>query len=89
MSCCIASVGIEGVDPSAMQAYLWEEHQILTARGYYGGEDYSMRWVRVSPNLYTTLPDLDYFCDVMEETAENGLPEPYRSIEPDLSRFQR
>ena len=89
MSCCIASVGIEGVDPSALQNYLWEEHQILTARGYYGGEDYSMRWNRVSPNLYTTLPDLDYYCDVMEETAENGLPEPYRSIEPDRTRFQR
>ena len=48
-----------------------------------------MRWNRVSPNLYTTLPDLDYYCDVMEETAENGLPEPYRSIEPDRTRFQR
>lgn len=88
MSCCIAAVGIEGVDPSAMQDYLWEEEQILTSRGYYEGEGNSLHWVRVSPNLYTQLPELDYFCDVMEQLAERGLPEPYRSYEPDPRRFR-
>jgi isopenicillin-N epimerase len=88
MSCCIAAVGIEGVDPSAMRDYLWEEHQILTSRGYYEGEGNNLHWVRVSPNLYTQLPELDYFCDVMERLAESGLPEPYKSYEPNPRRFR-
>jgi len=88
MSCCIASVGIKNVDPSAMQDYLWEEHQILTSRGFYEGESNELQWVRVSPNLYTPLSDLDYFCEVMEDAAESGIPEPYRSYEPDPRRFR-
>lgn len=87
MSCGIGVVGVEGVDPRAMSEYLWEEHQILTSRGYYEGEDRSLQWVRVTPNLYTMLSELDYFCEVMEDVAKNGLPEPYRSYEPDFSRF--
>ena len=89
MSCCIAGVGIEGVDPSAMRDYLWEEHQILTSRGRYDRDDSSRQWVRISSNLYTTLPELDYFCDVMEDLAENGLPEPYSNYEPDPDLFRR
>ena len=89
MSCCIAGVGIQGVDPSAMREYLWEEHQIQTSRGRYMGEDYSQQWVRITPNLYTTLSELDYFCDVMEELASNGLPEPYASYRPDPRMFRR
>ncbi len=88
MSCCIASVGIKNVDPSAMQDYLWEEHQILTSSGFYEGEGNELQWVRVSPNLYTPLSDLDYFCEVMEDAAESGIPEPYRSYEPDPRRFR-
>ena len=83
----IGVVGIEGVDPRALHDYLWEERRILTSRGYYEGEDRSMQWVRVSSNLYTTLPELDYFCDVMEDVAKNGLPEPYKSYKPDFSRM--
>jgi len=36
--------------------------------------------LRTSPNLYTTLRELDYFCDVMGEVAIKGLPEPYKSM---------
>ncbi len=83
MSCCIAGVGIEGVDPTAMRDFLWEEHQIQTSRGRYDREDPNRQWVRISSNLYTTLPELDYFCEVMQDLANNGLPEPYSSYEPD------
>lgn len=83
MSCCIAGVGIDGADPTGMRDYLWKEHQVQTSRGRYDREDPSRRWVRITPNLYTTLPELDYFCDVMEDVAKNGLPEPYASYELD------
>jgi len=82
MSCCIAGVGIDGVDPTGMRDYLWDEHQIQTSRGRYDRTDSSRRWVRISSNLYTTLPELDYFCDVMEDVASKGLPEPYSGYGP-------
>lgn len=84
MSCCIAGVGIEGVDPTGMRDYLWNEHQIRTSRGRYDREDPSRQWVRITPNLYTTLPELDYFCEVMEDVASNGLPEPYSRYAPSM-----
>ena len=89
MSCCIAGVGIEGVDPTGMRDYLWDEHQIQTSRGRYDREDTGRTWVRITPNLYTTLPELDYFCDVMEEVADNGLPEPYSEYAFDPSTMRR
>ena len=87
-SCGIAAVGIDDVDPTALHDYLWDEHRIQTSRGYYEGGG-QMRFLRISPNLYTTLNELDYFGDVMEEVARVGLPEPYRSFEPDPGRFLR
>ncbi len=89
MSCCIAGVGIEGVDPTGMRDYLWDEHQIQTSRGRYDREDPGRQWVRITPNLYTTLSELDYFCDVMEEVADDGLPEPYSEYEFDPSIMRR
>ena len=89
MSCCIAGVGIEGADPTGMRDYLWNEHQIRTSRGRYDREDASRQWVRITPNLYTTLPELEFFCEVMEDVADNGLPEPYSSYEFDPARMRR
>jgi hypothetical protein len=30
--------------------------------------------LRVTPNLFSTLEELDYFCEVMEHVAKKGLP---------------
>ena len=30
--------------------------------------------LRVSPNVYTMLPELDRFCDAVENVIKNGLP---------------
>jgi len=30
--------------------------------------------IRITPNLYTTLDELNRFCDVMAVIAKNGLP---------------
>ncbi|MXX02796.1 MAG: aminotransferase class V-fold PLP-dependent enzyme [Gemmatimonadetes bacterium] len=89
MSCCIAGVGIEGADPTGIRDYLWNEHQIRTSRGRYDREDTGRTWVRITPNLYTTLSELDYFGDVMEEVADNGLPDPYSEYTFDPSIMRR
>lgn len=72
MSCAIATVQVDGVDTQELSDHLWNEHHIIVApirRDDFTG-------IRVTPNLYTTLDELDYFCDVMEEIATRGLPEP-------------
>jgi selenocysteine lyase/cysteine desulfurase len=71
MSCAIATVDIEGADPSALLDHLWEEHRIRVANPTPRAEN--IRGVRVSPGLQTTLGELNVFCDVMEGIAENGL----------------
>jgi len=77
MSCGIATVGIEGVHPVALRDYLWNEHRIQTARIFRGE---LIQGLRISPNVYTTLSELDRFSEHMEHVARNGLPEPYKSM---------
>jgi selenocysteine lyase/cysteine desulfurase len=83
MSCGILTVGIDGVPGYALDKYLWEMHRIRTAdivREFPNEGD--MNGLRITPNLYTTLKELDRFCEVMEYVAANGLPEPYASMKP-------
>lgn len=75
-SCGIATVGIEGVHPVPLRDYLWEEHHIQTAR--IERDDFIMG-LRISPNVYTTLSELDAFCEQMAHVAQNGLPDRYHN----------
>jgi selenocysteine lyase/cysteine desulfurase len=70
MSCAIATVEIVGVDTRALGEYLWNEHRILVAPIMHD----EFKGLRVTPNLYSTLEELDYFCEVMEHVAKKGLP---------------
>ena len=36
----------------------------------------SFKGIRITPNVYTTLGELDRFCEVMETIARQGLPKP-------------
>jgi isopenicillin-N epimerase len=69
-SCAIANVNIEGVDPTAIGSYLFNKHRIFTTPIVH--EEF--RGIRITPNVYTTLGELDRFCNVMESIARNGLP---------------
>lgn len=71
-SCGIGNVEIEGVDPSALSSYLMGKHKIFTVPILH--EEF--RGVRITPNVYTTLWELDRFCEVMEHIARKGLPLP-------------
>ena len=70
MSCAIANVELQGTEPSAMQAYFWDKHKIIVVAINHK----EFRGLRVTPNIYTTLDELDYFCDVFEHIAKTGLP---------------
>jgi isopenicillin-N epimerase len=69
-SCAIANVDIEGVNPSAIGSYLFDKHRIFTTPIIH--EEF--QGLRITPNVYTTLGELDRFCNLMELIAKKGLP---------------
>lgn len=69
-SCAIANVKVEGVDPTAIGSYLFAKHRIFTTPIVH--EEF--KGIRITPNVYTTLGELDRFCGLMERIATKGLP---------------
>lgn len=69
-SCAIANVNIAGVDPSAIGSYLFNKHRIFTTPIVH--EEF--KGIRITPNVYTTLGELDRFCNLMDDIARKGLP---------------
>jgi selenocysteine lyase/cysteine desulfurase len=68
--CAIANVQVEGLDPLKIGSYLFDKHRIFTTPIVH--EEF--QGLRITPNLYTTLPELDRFCGVMANIARKGLP---------------
>ena len=69
-ACGIANVEIEGVDPTDLRDYLWDEHRIIVVSINHA----EFQGIRVSPSVYTTLAEIDRFVDVMDNVAKKGLP---------------
>ncbi len=69
-SCGIGLVHVEGVDTGKLQAYLWDKHRIMTTPIVHA----EFNGLRVTPNVYTTLPEIDVFAEKMEEVLKKGLP---------------
>jgi selenocysteine lyase/cysteine desulfurase len=69
-SCGIALVEIDGIDPGQITSYLMSHHKIFTVAITH--EEY--KGLRITPNVYTTLSELDRFCEVVEHIATKGLP---------------
>jgi len=69
-SCGIANVEIKGVEPAALTQYLMSQHKIFVVPINHA----EFRGIRVTPNVYTTLYELDRFCEAMTTVAKKGLP---------------
>ncbi|HEY8227906.1 MAG TPA: aminotransferase class V-fold PLP-dependent enzyme [Pyrinomonadaceae bacterium] len=69
-SCAIANVNIAGVDPTAIGNYLFSKHRVFTTPIIHD----EFKGIRITPNVYTTLGELDRFCELMETIARKGLP---------------
>jgi len=67
----IGTVGIVGVPPGKIAPHLWNTRRIIVTPIVH--EEYE--GLRVTPNVYTTLEEVDTFAAAMEEIAEKGLPE--------------
>jgi len=68
LSCAIGTVGIEGLAPGQITSKLWEKWRIIatpiTVANEYQG-------IRVTPNVYTTLEEIDTFAGAMETIARS------------------
>ncbi len=68
-SCAIGFVSIDGIDPVKLVGYLFNKHRIWTTVVVTPGE---YQGLRVTPNVYTTLEEIDTFADVMEMVIKRG-----------------
>jgi selenocysteine lyase/cysteine desulfurase len=69
-SCGIGLIHVDGVDTGKLQAHLWEKHRIMTTPIVHA----EFNGLRVTPNVYTTLPEVDIFAGKIEEVLRKGLP---------------
>jgi selenocysteine lyase/cysteine desulfurase len=69
-ACGIATVEIDGIEPGALNDWLWQEHRIITTPITHD----EFRGLRISPSVYTTLEELERFAEAMEHVADHGLP---------------
>jgi len=69
-ACGIATVQCEGIDTLALNEWLWSRHRIISV----GIKHDEFEGLRVSPSVYTSLDELDRFCDAMEHAARHGIP---------------
>ena len=73
----LAVVSIDGVDTGKLVTHLWDKYRIvITAIGHDNPDDakLSYRALRVTPNIYTPLEEIDTFAEAMRAVAKNGLP---------------
>jgi selenocysteine lyase/cysteine desulfurase len=64
-SCAIANVGVDGIAPADLAKRLFDEHRIFTVAIDGAG----VRGVRVTPNVFTTLAELDTLVAALERIA--------------------
>jgi isopenicillin-N epimerase len=69
MSCAIATIGIAGQDPNKVVEHLWKNRRILVTPIIHA----EFQGIRVTPNVYTTLREVDTFSESMEAILRHGL----------------
>ncbi|MCP4725405.1 MAG: aminotransferase class V-fold PLP-dependent enzyme [bacterium] len=68
-SCGLANVQIEGVDSRELTKFLWDKYRIIVVPIMHK----EFQGIRVTPNVYTTLEEIDRFTEAMETAIKNGV----------------
>jgi len=74
----VAAVNIEGIDVRQLAKFLMDKYRIVVVPLVGGAPPNSVfdyQALRVSPNVYTTLEEIDTFVEAMEDAIKNGVPE--------------
>ena len=69
-SCGIGAMSLEGVEAAALTDFLERKYQIHVRPRYVDGE---FTCIRVSPNIFTTLEEVDLFAAAIEDAAMHGI----------------
>lgn len=69
-SCGLALVNIAGIDPVALSNHLFNEYRIITTPIKHA----EFEGLRVTPNVYTTMREVEMFVQAMEKVIRHGLP---------------
>jgi selenocysteine lyase/cysteine desulfurase len=73
----VAYVGIEGIEARALNDFLWNKYRIIgqaMTGGPYPAQQFDYKGTRITPNVYTTLDEIDTFVAAMKDAAKNGVP---------------
>src|SRR3989442_2247090 len=69
MSCGLANVSVEGADPVKLAAQMWDRRRIIVTPIVHA----EFRGLRITPNVYTTLAEVDTFPREMEQAIAGSL----------------
>lgn len=69
-SCGVATMAVEGVSAFKLQEFLWAKHRIFTV----AIDHEQIKGIRVTPNIYSTMEEVDMFCEAVEHVLVHGLP---------------
>lgn len=69
-SCGIGTLEIEGIDNEKVLNHLWDKHRILAV--YINHDEF--KGIRITPSTYSTLEEIDRFCEVIEQVVRQGIP---------------
>ncbi len=71
----VGAVGIDGItDPGKISSFLWDKYRIIVAAlggGALPAQRYDYRAIRVTPNVYTTVGEVDTFIGAMQELLKS------------------
>jgi isopenicillin-N epimerase len=73
----VAAVNIEGTDVRDLARFLMDKYRIIAVPlvgGAPPNQVFDYQALRVSPNVYTTLEEIDTFVMAMEDALKNGVP---------------
>jgi selenocysteine lyase/cysteine desulfurase len=68
-SCGIGFISVDGIEAGKLVSYLWSKYRIWTTSFDSPGE---YQGLRITPNVYTTLEEIDTFVEAMREVIKLG-----------------
>jgi isopenicillin-N epimerase len=73
----LAYVGVDGIDARKLNDFLWNKYRIIgqaMVQGPMPGQQFDYQGTRITPNVYTTLEEIDTFVTAMKDAVKNGVP---------------
>ena len=69
-SCGLVNLSLANIEAPKVAAHLWRQHRIVVTPIVHA----EYQGIRVTPNIYTTLDEIDTFAGAIEALLTNGLP---------------